>query len=57
MPAVDDDGLGSGGRRPKASFGGNRDGGTWIGAAGSMGILMRRLWRLWVGKQDDAIDW
>jgi hypothetical protein len=27
MPAVDDDGAGSGGRRPKASIGGNRDGG------------------------------
>ena len=56
MPAVDDDGAGSGGGRPKPWIGRNRDGGTWIGAGGSMGILMRRLWGLWVGKQADAMD-
>jgi hypothetical protein len=38
MPAVDDDGAGSGGRRPKASNGGTRDGGTWIGAAGLLAV-------------------
>jgi hypothetical protein len=39
MPAAPDSAAGSGGRRPKASRGGNRDGGTCGGAAGSMGII------------------
>src|ERR1700691_2347346 len=43
MPAASDIATGSGGRRPKASRGGNRDVGTCGGAAVSMGIWLRRV--------------
>jgi len=43
MPAIGSGAACTGGRRPKASKGGNRDGGRYGGAAGAMGIWTPRL--------------
>jgi hypothetical protein len=54
MPAAHGGAAHSGGRRPKASRGGNRDWGTCGGAAGSMGISAHRV-GIW--SEDSAIGW
>ena len=44
------------GRRPKASKGGNRDGGTYGCAAGSMGIWPQRLKTRGVDEAKDGVE-